>query len=85
MLTKFYGSFGSYNDPHLFWTKPCTLHNAHIHYSLTFLLQTKEKDLTVQIDKLGEVGASTGDQEGHLVTVQELIQVHASVLQTIKK
>jgi len=37
-------------------------------------LETKEKDLTVQIDKLGEVGASTGDQEGHLVTVQELIQ-----------
>ena len=51
------------------------LNPAHIHYSLTFLLQTKEKDLTVQIDKLGEVGASTGDQEGHLVTVQELIQV----------
>lgn len=32
--------------------------------------------LTNQIDQLGEAGAATGAQEGHLVTVQELIQVY---------
>lgn len=37
-------------------------------------LEDKEKDLAHQIDELGEVGAATGKHEGHLVTVQELLQ-----------
>lgn len=37
-------------------------------------LETREKALESQIDQLGHVGVSTGDREGHLVTVQDLLQ-----------
>jgi len=42
-------------------------------------LQTRETALQTQMNKLEEAGASTGDQEQHLVTVHELIQAVRSL------
>jgi len=37
-------------------------------------LESREKEVKSQIDVLEEAGVATGDQEGHLVTVQDLLQ-----------
>ena len=42
--------------------------------SIDAFFQVREKSLENQIDRLESAGVPAGDREGHLVTVQELLQ-----------